>query len=134
MRAGLGAAVLASLLAGCAAAAPSEQPGPATWALPDGFNVGPETIEFFALVTERACASGQSSEGRIAEQQIDYLDASVVVTFRVRPLPGDQECPGNPATMVEVELDEPLGHRTLLDGGRQPPVEPPVCIGAPFCD
>ena len=134
MRRAVAAVCVAFLLAGCSALAPTEQPGPATWALPEGFTIGPETTEFLALVTEQACASGQSSEGRIVEQQIDYLGDSVVVTFRVRPLPGDQECPGNPATMVEVELDEPLGHRTLLDGGRQPPAEPPVCIGSPFCD
>ena len=134
MRRALRAAVAALLLVGCAAVDPFDQAGPATWALPEGFTIGAETTEFLALVTEQACASGQSSEGRIVEQQIDYAADSVVVTFRVRPLPGDQECPGTPATMVEVQLDEPLGHRTLLDGGRQPPAEPPVCRGAPFCD
>lgn len=128
-------AVLAFLLAGCGVLAPTEQPGPATWALPNGFNVGPETTEFLALVTERACASGQSSEGRIVGPRIEYVDhTSVVVTFEVRPLPGGQECPGNPATIVEVELEEPLGNRRLLDGGREPPSEPPVCDTAPFCD
>jgi hypothetical protein len=134
MRSALGAAGSALLLAGCAVLAPADQAGPATWALPEGFTIGVETTEFLALVTERACASGQSSEGRIVGPQIETDDTSVVVTFGVRPLPGDQACPGNPATMVEVELDEPLGHRTLLDGGRQPTREPPVCIGAPFCD
>ncbi len=128
----IGAVCIALLVVGCASL---DEAGPATWALPDGFNVGPETTEFLALVTERACASGQSSEGRIIGPQIDYVDdTSVVVTFGVRQLSGVQECPGNPATVVEVQLEEPLGRRTLLDGGRQPPVEPPVCIGAPFCD
>jgi hypothetical protein len=134
MRRLLGGAVAALLLAGCAALEPFDQDGPATWALPEGFTIGAETTEFLALVTERACASGQTSEGRIVGPEIEVDDSSVVVTFGVRPLSGAQACPGNPATMVEVELDEPLGHRTLLDGGRQPPVEPPVCIGAPFCD
>lgn len=134
MRRALRAAVAALLLVGCAAVEPFDQAGPATWALPEGFTIGAETTKFLALVTERACASGRSSEGRIVGPEIEVDDTSVTVTFEVRPLPGDQECPGNPATMVEVELDEPLGHRTLLDGGRQPPIEPPVCRGAPFCD
>ena len=48
----------------------------------------------------------------------------VLVTFGVRPLPGDQECPGNPPTPVLVVLPGPLGDRQLLDGATLPPRQP----------
>lgn len=130
----IGAVLVTVALMGCDALAPV-QPGPAVWALPDGFNIGPETTHFLALVTERACSGGRSSEDRIVGPEIEYVDdTAVVVTFGVRPLPGDQECPGNPVTAVEVHLAEPLGNRLLLDGGREPPSEPPVCMEPPFCE
>ncbi len=75
-------------------------------------------------MTERSCASGQSSEGRVEDPLIVYRDDAVIVTFFVEPLDGGQECPGNPPAAVDVELGEPLGDRLLLDGGVWPPREP----------
>ena len=86
---------------------------------------GPDSQTFVALVTERECASGQSSEGRVVGP--DILDAGdeLLVTFAVRPLGGDlQTCPGNPPTRVRVDLGEPLGDRILVDGGSLPPRDP----------
>jgi hypothetical protein len=89
---------------------------PATWALP-GARPGPEATSITILVTERACASGQSSEGRLADPIVEYRDDAVLITTRVEPPVGDVfNCLGNPATEVTVELDEPLGDRQLLDG------------------
>jgi hypothetical protein len=109
-------------------------PGPARWGLAPGTDVGPDTTEFVVMVTEAACASGRSSEGRVVGPDISYTDETVTITFGVRPLPGGQECPGNPATLMPVRLDEPLGTRTLLDGGTDPPREPPMCSNPDFCD
>jgi hypothetical protein len=90
---------------------------------------GPDTRTFDALVTERSCASGQSSEGRVVGPQIVRTDEMVLVVFAVRPLPGlTFTCQGNPSTRVPVDLGEALGDRQLLDGGRLPfgdPLEPP---------
>lgn len=97
--------------------------GPATWAL-EGSELGPEDTAFTASVTERSCASGQSSEGRVRDPLIVYTDEAVIVTFFMEPLDGGQNCPGNPPTAVDVQLDEPLGDRSLLDGGVWPPREP----------
>lgn len=97
--------------------------GPATWAL-EGSELGPEDTAFTASVTERSCASGQSSEGRVRDPLIEYREDAVIVTFFVAPLDGDATCPGNPPTAVGVQLDEPLGDRALLDGGVWPPREP----------
>jgi hypothetical protein len=123
------------LLSGCAFgpfASAGPPSGGATWALPPDADVGPNTQEFVALVTEIACASGQTSEGRILPPEITYDDTSVTVTFFVRQLVGAQACPGNPATPFTVTLGEPLGARELLDGGVRPPRPPPVC-GELFC-
>jgi hypothetical protein len=101
--------------------------GDADWVLaPNQPAVGPETRTFDALVTERSCASGRSSEGRIAGPDIIEVDDLLLVTFAVRPLEGDQNCPSNPATRVTVDLGEPLGDRRLRDGGALPPRDPAV--------
>jgi hypothetical protein len=110
------------------------QPGPARWGLAPDTEIDPDTTEFVAMVTEAACASGQSSEGRVVGPDVSYTEDAVTVTFAVRPLSGAQECPGNPATRVAVRLDEPLGARVLLDGGSDPPLEPPVCANPEFCE
>ena len=109
-------------------------PQPARWALAPGEEISAETTEFVALVTEIGCASGQSSAGRLVGPDIEVTDDAVIVEFRVRPLGGFQNCPSNPATPVAVQLDQPLGDRQLLDGGSDPPREPPICTNAASCD
>jgi hypothetical protein len=109
-------------------------PGEARWGLAGDADIGPHTIEFVAMVVESGCASGRSSEGRIVGPDIAYTDESVTVTFAVRQLGGSQDCRGNPPTPVAVRLSEPLGDRALLDGGTDPPREPPVCPNPEFCD
>ena len=99
--------------------------GDASWVLGPGEGVDPTTIVFTALVTERDCASGRSSEGRVVGPDILLLEDEVLVTFAVRPLGGEfQDCQGNPPTRMQVTLPEPLGGRRLLDGSTLPPREP----------
>ncbi len=96
--------------------------GVATWWLdPAGPAVTPETRRFDALVLEQACASGQSSDGRIALPLIEYRSDAIVLTFGVTPFPGGADCPGHPPGHYEVTLAEPVGARALLDGGVFPP-------------
>lgn len=80
--------------------------------------------QFVALVTERACASRQSSEGRVSSPAVLYEADRILVIFGVQPLPGMQECPTNPSTRVVVHLVEPIGTRRLLDGSFWPPHDP----------
>jgi hypothetical protein len=77
---------------------------------------------------EQACASGQSPAGRIAGPTIEYRSDAVVVTFSVRTIGG--RCPSNPTYPVTVELTEPLGTRTLIDGGtgRDATIDPTVVL------
>lgn len=100
--------------------------GDADWVLVPGQPpIGPDTRTFQADVTERACASGRSSEGRIAGPEILAIADQVLVTFAVRPFGGGvQTCPSNPPTRVTVDLGEPLGDRVLRDGGTLPPRDP----------
>lgn len=124
----LAAVPLVLVLVGCS--------GAATWAHDPSGEVGPDTTEFTAWVTETACASGQSSADRIIGPDIRVSADEVVVTFGVRArLALAGTCQGNPPTRVIVSLPEALGERALLDGGREPPDEPPACIDpALSCD
>ncbi len=101
--------------------------GVADWWLDPAFPApGPDTTELRVLVLERACASGQPPDGRIAAPVIEYAEDTVTITIGVRHAEGDQNCPSNPAVPLAVPLSEPLGDRTLLDGSRLPPGPPRV--------
>jgi len=96
--------------------------GPADWWIdPASPPLGRDATEFDVLVLERACAGGQSSEGRIAPPFVLYEPDSVVLTFGVVLTPGGARCPGHPPGSYHVRLDEPIGDRWLLDGGVFPP-------------
>lgn len=98
------------------------------WVDPDAEPIGPASESIPALVLENACASGNTAEGRISPPMIIYGATEVTITIVVRSL-GDAECPGHPPTPYTIELAEPLGDRTLADGGSFPlgdPLEEPV--------
>jgi hypothetical protein len=93
---------------------------------------GPKDRAFTALVLERACASGHSSDGRIAPPLVAYAPDAVSLIFGVRPRPGAQDCPVNPPGRFRVTLDQPLGDRQLLDGGSLPPRDATVAPDPPL--
>lgn len=68
------------------------------------------------LATERACASAQPMGDRLNDPVVLQGETTVSITFSVQPLTGDQNCPSNPPTAVEIDLGEPLGDRQLVDG------------------
>lgn len=94
----------------------------ASWR-PDGA-VDRRSQELPVLVNENECASGTSATGRIREPDIVYRRDAVVITIRVAVRGGSQDCQGNPDTPYVVQLEEPLGTRELLDGGKRPPAVP----------
>ncbi|HYN48833.1 MAG TPA: hypothetical protein VER83_08190 [Candidatus Nanopelagicales bacterium] len=103
----------------------SDEFGPATWALDPAFPAPiDETTQLRVLVSERACASGSPTTGRMSAPVVVVSAATVTVTIGVRPLGGIQTCPLPPGTPAIVTLPEPLGNRALLDGGRVPPAPP----------
>ncbi|GAA0323096.1 hypothetical protein GCM10009528_45710 [Kineococcus aurantiacus] len=92
----------------------------ATWSLTEAPEPSDTTLSL--LVSETACASGQSPEGRIEEPEVDYQREAVVITVRVRAAGMSGHCEGHPGAPYVLELAEPLGTRALLDGGREPAV------------
>ena len=115
-------------MTGCAAVpTPSPTPGfgPATWALDPAFpDPTAHSIDFHILVWERACSGGSAATGRMSAPVLEYAAQTVTITIEVRGLGGILTCPGNEATPSTVRLAEPLGDRTLLDGGRDPVAVP----------
>lgn len=97
----------------------------ADW-IPDPEDPAPNagTRAFMALVRERECASGQSSEGRVVGPVLQFDADRVLVAFGVRALPGGvQTCQGNPSTPMIVDLGQALGDRELIVAGHLPFVD-----------
>lgn len=85
-----------------------------------------ESTTLSLLVRERACASGRSPEGRIREPFVREAEGWVGIGWAIEPLPGGQDCQGNPSVARTVDLSQPLGDRVLLDLGRFPFAKAPV--------
>ncbi len=134
--------VMSFALVACAGPAPSSSPSsapsapaaepstappadgqaqPAVWWVAPGETLGATTTTIKAILNERACASGQSPEGRVQEPVIEYTAEAVTVTISVAGRGGVQDCPSNPEFPITITLTEPLGDRALLDGGSIPP-------------
>lgn len=94
------------------------------WVDPTAEQTSPESESVPALVLERACASGGTAEGRILPPTIVYGPTEVTITIIVQRLAVDAQCPGHPPTPYVIELEEPLGERTLVDGGQFPLGDP----------
>jgi hypothetical protein len=102
--------------------------GPATWAL-DATLPAPaaDTTDLHVEVWEVAC--GPKVAGRISDPLIEYGASTVTITLGVRvpqAEPGQAFTCARPihGTLFTIHLSEPLGTRTLLDGGRMPPAPP----------
>ena len=95
----------------------AEGRGVVDWELDPGHpEPGPADTSVHILATERACASAQPMDDRLNDPVVLADASQVSITLSVAPLDGDQDCPGNPSTAVEVDLGEPLGDRRLVDG------------------
>ncbi len=101
---------------------------PATWDVDPARPPRAGATSFSALVTRVACAGGQTGEV-LAPTVVETVE-SVTVTFTAAALgAGFHTCPGNDAVAAEVPLREPLGTRTLVDGGcaSVPPAPVSLC-------
>lgn len=82
----------------------------------------PQATSLDLLVVERACASGQSAEGRVELVELAETADQVRLRIGVRPRDVDSAtCPGNPATPFTVELGQPLGDREIVNASVVPP-------------
>jgi hypothetical protein len=88
----------------------------ATWTIDPAQVVSPATTTLSVLVTRLGCASGVT--GDVLEPVIITEADRVVITLSVVPLDPTlgYTCPTNDANSVRVQLNEPLGNRSLVDG------------------
>lgn len=91
------------------------------WLDPKGPALSPDTTEVSILVRERVCASGESPEGRVLPTTIVMREDAIEVAVGIRERTGGQDCPGNPAYRMRLELPEPLDSRVLFDASQYPP-------------
>jgi len=90
------------------------EPLPAEWEVRSDAELDARTTTVPILVHENLqCASGRSAEGRI-QVTVDYRRDEIEFDVGVRPRGGAQNCPDNPVTPYTVELDEPLGDRSIV--------------------
>ncbi len=99
--------------------------GNATWILDPDVEPHPDTTVLEILINEQDCASGEPPTGRDIVPVVATTMDTITITVLVEPVAGDAACPSNPWHRVTVELGEPLGERTLLDGHTLPPLERP---------
>jgi hypothetical protein len=104
--------------------------GPASWALNPAFPAPTaDTTTLEILVWEDGCSSAAATTGRMSAPVIEYGASTVTITLGVRPLQGVQTCPLGRGTPASLRLSQPLGIRTLLDGGTFPPAAPSPPFG-----
>jgi len=101
------------MLAGCSTSGPGEA---ATWAPLNGQALTPDSTHVELGVTRLDCASGRT--GGVLDPVIRFEAARVIITTSVESLPRGvgYNCQGNDSVSVGVDLDEPLGQRSLVDG------------------
>lgn len=125
------ALVVAALLAsGCSlvervAGQPAEE---AQWAMDPSVQLTPEMTEIPLLVGEVGCASGRDATGRISASVVGS-DEALEITVYVEPLPGGQDCQGNPLTPYVLDLGEELGDRQLVNGAETEIARRPLEVG-----
>jgi hypothetical protein len=87
---------------------------PAVWDIDPDDPPEPNASTFAALVQRVACNSGVT--GRVLVPVITIHEEEIVVTFLVETDLDGGECPSNDAVPYEVDVGEPIGGRTLVDG------------------
>lgn len=91
--------------------------GQVDWSLDPAFPApDAASTELHVLVTEASCTGGSELGDRLLGPDVEITDDTVRIVFGAIPLVGDQACPSNPSSAVTIELDEPLGDRSIIDG------------------
>lgn len=104
---------------------------PATWYIDRNDPPTPGTTSFTALVSRVSCSDGRT--GQVLAPNVAVEHDRIVVTFEVEALPpGRYTCPGNNDVPYRVDVREPIGSRSIVDGwclDRETP-EPGLCPDA----
>ncbi len=83
----------------------------------------PSSTTLHIAINERACASGQAPTDRNVVPVVVETETTIEITTLVEPVVGDANCPSNPWFPVTVELDQPIGTRTIIDMQSPPGIE-----------
>jgi hypothetical protein len=95
--------------------------GSASFVLDPARAPDPSADRILVSAWENACASGQAPDGRkVRAVLLDADQEAVSIVVLVEPVRGGADCPGNPSFPLEVELDGPLGERTVYDASVDP--------------
>lgn len=111
---------------GCRVSVEAEGWGNARFVLEPDVEPDPESATLPLQAWEVECANGEPPEGReVRPVVLNENDETVSIVVLVEPVTGGANCPSNPAFTVDVELDQPLGDRTVLDASMDPALERP---------
>ncbi len=112
----------ALILSGCTststsiAIATATDGDPATWQLADPGAVTADSTSIDVEVSRLGCSSGKT--GDLLDPVVSYEADRVTIRIDAAPIgEGIQACPSNDVVPITVALTEPLGQRTLVDGG-----------------
>lgn len=86
------------------------------WSFDPADPLDPAASSVDLLATETSCTGGREMGERLLGSQMIETDTEVIIAFAAIALAGAQTCPGNPSTSVTVDLDAPIGDRTIRDG------------------
>ena len=88
----------------------------ATWTIDTAEPPSSDAASIPVLVTRTGCSGGVT--GDVLDPRIVIEHDRIVITFTVEALNPSATftCPGNAAVRVVVDLGEPLGNRSLVDG------------------
>jgi len=115
------------------ATGPHNDPEPgdaAVWRIDQNSPPSPSSSSISVLVTRLGCSGGVT--GRVLQPGVVFGDDSITVTFTVEAAaPGAYTCPGNPAVPLVIDLGQPLGQRSLVDGNCLPERQ---AQNTAFCD
>ncbi len=101
------------ILGACAA-----DPSTATWEVARGEQLTADTSEFTAIVSRVGCSSGVQGEPQTPE--IEFTDSEIQITFTIAPRIDGGTCEGTLGVPVDIDLGEPIGDRSLVDGECHP--------------
>jgi hypothetical protein len=89
------------------------QPEPASWRIDQTSPPDATSTTVHILLTEQECAQGRDPFGRLQTPTIDYRSTAIAITIDVLAIGG--RC-SNPEYPLVVQLEQPIGDRTLIDG------------------
>jgi len=97
--------------------------GNAYWVLDPEIDPASSGTELHVLISERACASGEPPVGREIVPVVLEESGTIAIVVLVESVSGAADCPSNPWHPITIDLSEPVGDRSLFDGGVAPRIE-----------